>query len=97
MDISIACGKIERFIETIFPSQTAKTLSAENGAPVAAVEGQAAAPVVPLTAEEQAAKKKDEAANKMDMLIVFGAVGASLLLVSLVMVSYNNLLRVDPD
>ena len=95
MDISIACGKIERFIETIFPSQTAKTLSAENGAPVAAAQGQAAAPVVPLTAEEQAAKKKDEAANKMDMLIVFGAVGASLLLVSLVMVSLNKIFNMS--
>jgi farnesyl-diphosphate farnesyltransferase len=95
MDISIACGKIERFIETIFPSQTAKTLSAANGAPVEAAQSQAAAPVVPLTAEEQAAKKKDEAANKMDMLVVFGAVGASLLLVSLVMVSQNDLSHIS--
>ena len=88
MEISIACGKIERFIETIFPSQTAKTLSGENAAAVPAAGNQAAAPV-PLTAEEQEAKRKDEAANKMDMLVVFGAVGASLLLMSIVMVSFQ--------
>jgi farnesyl-diphosphate farnesyltransferase len=88
MDISIACGKIERFIETIFPTQTAKTLTGEDPSAAAVAQGQAAPPVA-LTAEEQAAKKKEESANKMDMLIVFGAVGASLLLVSFVMVSHN--------
>jgi farnesyl-diphosphate farnesyltransferase len=83
MDISIACGKIERFIETIFPTQTARTLAGENPPAAAA---QATAPAA-LTPEEQEAKRRDESANKMDMLIVFGAVGASLLLVSFVMVS----------
>jgi farnesyl-diphosphate farnesyltransferase len=86
MDISIACGKIERFIETIFPTQTARTLAGENPAAPAAATTQAAVPVT-LTPEEQEAKRRDESANKMDMLIVFGAVGASLLLVSFVMVS----------
>lgn len=86
MDISIACGKIERFIETIFPTQTARTLAAGDPAPSAVAQGQAAPPV-PLTAEEEAEKKKRESADKMDMLIIFGAVGASLLVVSLAMVS----------
>jgi farnesyl-diphosphate farnesyltransferase len=85
MDISIACGKIERFIETIFPTQTARTLAAENPPAAAA---QAAAPAT-LTPEEQEAKRREDSANKMDMLIVFGAVGASLLLVSFVMVSQH--------
>ena len=83
MDISIACGKIERFIETIFPTQTARTLAGENPPAAAA----AAAAPAPLTPEEQEAKRKEDSANRMDMLIVFGAVGASLLLVSFVMVS----------
>lgn len=86
MDISIACGKIERFIETIFPTQTARTLASGDPAPSAVAQGQAAPPV-PLTAEEEAEKKKRESADKMDMLIIFGAVGASLLVVSLAMVS----------
>ncbi|KAL1582564.1 hypothetical protein WHR41_08715 [Cladosporium halotolerans] len=80
LEISIACGKIERFIETIFPTQTARTLPDAGSPPPADV----VAPVV-LTPEEQEKKKQEDAANRRDMLIVFGAVGASLLLVSAVM------------
>lgn len=83
LEISIACGKIERFIETIFPTQTARTLPDAGSPPPADV----VAPVV-LTPEEQEKKKQEDAANRRDMLIVFGAVGASLLLVSAVMVSH---------
>lgn len=91
MDISIACGKIERFIETIFPTQTARTLTSGDPAPAAVAQGEAAP--VPLTAEQEAEKKKRESADKMDLLIIFAAVGASLLLVSCVMVSFKRTLH----
>lgn len=88
LDISIACGKIERFIETIFPSQTARTLT-EGGPSPAAVASSPAPPPAPETPEEEAKRKEDERQNRMDMLIVIGSVGASLLFVSSIMVSCN--------
>ncbi|KAK5701475.1 bifunctional farnesyl-diphosphate farnesyltransferase/squalene synthase [Elasticomyces elasticus] len=75
LDISIACGKIERFIEGIFPSQTALTLS--NGEQ--RVPGVAAVGEKVLTAEEAEKKKKEDAEAKWDvfyiMLAVFGTLG----------------------
>ncbi|KAK3711677.1 bifunctional farnesyl-diphosphate farnesyltransferase/squalene synthase [Vermiconidia calcicola] len=71
LDISIACGKIERFIESVFPSQTARTLKVEQG-------GQAAQAEDP---EKAAQRKREETEAKWDMIYIVGAVMFTLTLI----------------
>lgn len=67
LEISVACGKIERFIETIFPSQTPRTL------PPGATQ------TVAVDSEAEAKQKAEDAEAKQDiiylMLAVFGTLG----------------------
>ncbi|KAH9825633.1 putative squalene synthase [Teratosphaeria destructans] len=73
LDISIACGKIERFIETIFPTQTPRTLPAGQQTAVAART---------LTPEEQAKKDKEEAETKQEMFYIMAAVFITLFFIT---------------
>lgn len=67
LDISVACAKIEKFIETIFPSQTPRTLPP------------GVAQTVAVDSEAEAKQKADDAEAKQDvvylMLAVFGTLG----------------------
>lgn len=79
LDISIACGKIERFIESIFPTQTARTLPAgttSNGAPIEK----------PVDSEAVARKKKEDYEAKWDVIYITLAVFCTLGLISVCMV-----------
>ncbi|KAK3116697.1 bifunctional farnesyl-diphosphate farnesyltransferase/squalene synthase [Teratosphaeriaceae sp. CCFEE 6253] len=82
LDISIACGKIERFIESIFPTQTARSLPAgENGVvPAVAAQGAKA-----LTPEEEAKKAREESEAKWDMVYITAAVFGTLIFISALM------------
>ncbi|KAH0565375.1 Delta(24)-sterol C-methyltransferase [Trichoglossum hirsutum] len=71
LDISIACGKIEQFIESIFPSQDPKAIAQARGKPVSA---------------EDAEKAKNDAAARKEMLYLLLAVVGTLLLISFIMV-----------
>ena len=79
LDISIACGKIEKFIETIFPTQTARTLPPDQG-------GQPVAQT-PEDAEKAAKQKQEEAENRKDMMMIMGAVIFTLTIIAGSMVS----------
>ncbi|KAF2085096.1 farnesyl-diphosphate farnesyltransferase [Saccharata proteae CBS 121410] len=73
LKISVACGKIEQFVESIFPSQTAtQKVVAEVGRPV-------------KTPEQEREEAEQAREQRQDMLYVGIAVGATLLLVSLFM------------
>jgi farnesyl-diphosphate farnesyltransferase len=72
LEISIACAKIEKFIEGIFPSQKPRTL------PAGAVDADSS---------EEALKKQEEAEAKKDMMYIMLAVGATLLVITISMVS----------
>lgn len=74
LDISIACAKIERFIETIFPTQTPRTLP--PGA-----QGKA------LDPEAAAKRAAEESEAKWDVIYLLGAVFVTLGLISVAMVS----------
>ena len=78
LDISIACANIEKFIESIFPTQTARTLPKEQGGPAE-----------PLDPGKEAKRKQDEYENKWDMIYIFAAVFATLAVISGSMVSQN--------
>ncbi|KAK3675225.1 bifunctional farnesyl-diphosphate farnesyltransferase/squalene synthase [Recurvomyces mirabilis] len=78
LEISIACGKIERWIESVFPTQTARTLQA--GAIAKGADGKA------LTPEQEAKKKHDDAEAKKDVMMIMIAVFATLAFISLLMV-----------
>ncbi|KAF2022241.1 farnesyl-diphosphate farnesyltransferase [Aaosphaeria arxii CBS 175.79] len=67
LKISIACGKIEQFIESIFPSQKKP-------------EGAAGVPV--MTAEEAAKKKAEEQEAKWDMIYMIMAVVITLVVIT---------------
>ncbi|KAK1049082.1 bifunctional farnesyl-diphosphate farnesyltransferase/squalene synthase [Friedmanniomyces endolithicus] len=86
LDISIACGKIERFIESIFPSQTAKSLPAGTNANGAVVPAVAAPGQKALTSEEEAKKKQEEIEAKWDMYYMMLAVFGTLGLISCLMI-----------
>ncbi|KAF2765688.1 ERG9, squalene synthase [Teratosphaeria nubilosa] len=73
LDISIACGKIERFIENIFPTQTPRTLRAGQQTAVAAKT---------LTPEEQAKKDKEDAETKQEMFYIMAAVFITLFFIT---------------
>ncbi|KAK4545489.1 Delta(24)-sterol C-methyltransferase [Oleoguttula mirabilis] len=80
LEISIACGKIERFIETIFPTQTAKTLSAGSSATSTAVAGR------PPLSEAEAEKRKEDEEAKWDVIYIMVAVFGTLGLISILMI-----------
>ncbi|KAK5130791.1 Delta(24)-sterol C-methyltransferase [Meristemomyces frigidus] len=80
LEISIACGKIERFIESIFPTQTARTLA--PGASSSAVTSEKAQ----LSEAEEARKKKEEAEAKRDMIYIMIAVFATLAFITAAMI-----------
>ncbi|KAF2210965.1 hypothetical protein CERZMDRAFT_99136 [Cercospora zeae-maydis SCOH1-5] len=75
LEISVACGKIEKFIETIFPTQTPRTLPAGSGG--ATVVGSA----------EEARRKEEEAEAKKDVFFMILAIVATLGVVSICMVA----------
>ncbi|KAK5110913.1 Delta(24)-sterol C-methyltransferase [Meristemomyces frigidus] len=82
LDISIACGKIERFIEGVFPTQTARTMDRGSAAAGAlTVPGEKA-----LTPEEQAKREKDDKEAKQDVMYIMIAVFATLAVISLLMI-----------
>lgn len=81
LEISIACGKIEKFIETIFPTQTARTL------PAGGVPG--STQTVAVDSAEEARRKQEEAEAKKDVFYLVLAVIATLSFVSVCMVSDN--------
>ena len=85
LEISIACGKIEKFIETIFPTQTARTL------PAGGVPG--STQTVAVDSAEEARRKQEEAEAKKDVFYLVLAVIATLSFVSVCMVSDNNSTR----
>lgn len=87
LEISIACGRIEQFIESVFPTQTAGTVAAGQGASgrQAVEAAQRADNVDP---EAEAKKKEDEALGKNEMFLVMGAMVFTLVLVSIIMVGF---------
>ncbi|KAI7413262.1 putative farnesyl-diphosphate farnesyltransferase, partial [Hortaea werneckii] len=83
LDISIACGNIERFIETIFPTQTARTLPQGEG------QADAATPAVAQeykSPEEIEREKKASQEARRDIFFVMFAVFITLSLVSVCMI-----------
>jgi farnesyl-diphosphate farnesyltransferase len=78
LDISIACANIERFIETIFPTQTPRTLPA--GAQAAAEEDP----------ETVAKRKQLEEEAKWDFIYIIIAVLGTLFVLSATMVSWQS-------
>jgi farnesyl-diphosphate farnesyltransferase len=81
LDISIACANIERFIETIFPTQTPRTLPA--GAQAAAEEDP----------ETVAKRKKLEEEAKWDFIYIIIAVLGTLFVLSATMVRWQSSLN----
>ncbi|KAF2173148.1 hypothetical protein M409DRAFT_62743 [Zasmidium cellare ATCC 36951] len=74
LEISIACGKIERFIEGIFPTQTPRVL------PPGAEQ------TVAQDSAEEARRKADEAEAKKDVLYIGLAIAVTLAIISVVMI-----------
>ncbi|KAH0365607.1 ERG9, squalene synthase, partial [Aureobasidium melanogenum] len=80
LEISLACGKIEQFIESIFPTQTAATY--RQGAPAPApVDAKGTA----LTPEQQEAQKKQQAQDKEEFFYIMLAVGGTLFVITAIM------------
>ncbi|KAF2486696.1 ERG9, squalene synthase [Neohortaea acidophila] len=69
LDISIACGQIEKFIETIFPTQTPRTLAAGATAPA------------DETQEERVKREKAESEAKWDTIYMLLAVATTLFII----------------
>lgn len=85
LEISIACGRIEQFIESVFPSQTAKTVTEGQGASGReAVE--ATVQQANVDPDEEERKRKAAEADKIETYYVMGAVLFTLLLVSAIMI-----------
>ena len=80
LDISIACAKIEQFIEGIFPTQTARTLPQSTGEQAVSRPGE--------TAEQKAKREKQEYEAKWDVIYIMLAVVVMILSISVTMVSY---------
>ncbi|CZT24537.1 probable squalene synthetase [Ramularia collo-cygni] len=74
LEISVACGKIERFIETIFPSQTPRTL------PPGATQ------TVAVDSEAEAKQKADDAEAKQDVIYLMLAVFGTLSVITAAMI-----------
>jgi farnesyl-diphosphate farnesyltransferase len=86
LDISIACAKIEQFIETIFPTQTPRTLPPQEGA-AAGAQGQT---VVGRSAEDEEKRKKREREAyeaRWDVIYIMLATMGTLFILTGVMVS----------
>lgn len=79
LEISIACGNIERFIESIFPTQSARTLKP------------APEPVDPAVA---AREKKEAEDSKKDIMYIMLAVGLTLAFVTFTMVRFYKTERI---
>lgn len=93
LDISIACGKIEKFIEGIFPTQTARTLpTGTTGATATAVAGQP-----PVSEADAARRKKEDEEAKWDTIYIMIAVFVTLGFISLCMVRLRSLLSIYGD
>ncbi|KAK5163003.1 bifunctional farnesyl-diphosphate farnesyltransferase/squalene synthase [Saxophila tyrrhenica] len=71
LDISIACANIEKFIESIFPTQTARTLPKSGEQRPTAVD--------PETEER---RKREEAESRQDMIYIMLAVVTTLVIIS---------------
>lgn len=84
LEISIACGKIERFIESVFPTQTARTLQSGGPSPAAVARASGRPPLSP---EEEEKRRKDDEEAKWDMIYIMAAVFATLGLITFAMVS----------
>lgn len=82
LDISIACAKIEQFIEGVFPTQTARTLPGQEG-------GQAAVQQPPEDPEKKAKREKEEYEAKWDVIYIMIATLITLLVITGLMVSHN--------
>jgi farnesyl-diphosphate farnesyltransferase len=67
LKISMACGKIEKFIETIFPSQNAEEANRR-------VQG--------VLSEEQLKKREEDAENKSDVYFMMALMGCIVLFVA---------------
>ncbi|KAK6429844.1 bifunctional farnesyl-diphosphate farnesyltransferase/squalene synthase [Oleoguttula sp. CCFEE 5521] len=93
LDISIACGKIERFIESVFPTQNAKSLRQEPEPPARTEVGEPNevretgwVMKPPLTPEEAEKKRKEDLEAKWDVIYIIAAVFATLFVISGVMI-----------
>ena len=71
LKISIACGKIEKFVESLFPSQSPDALVKKQGA-------------APVKSEKEIEAEKE---TRQDMWILMVAVVAFMALISMIMVS----------
>lgn len=76
LDISIACGQIEKFIETIFPTQTPRTLAAGATAPADETEA------------ERVKREKAESEAKWDTIYMLLAVATTLFIICSAMVCH---------
>jgi farnesyl-diphosphate farnesyltransferase len=85
LDISIACGQIEKFIESIFPTQTARTLPPGEG-------GQVVGPP-PEDPEKAAKRKQQEHEARWDLIYIMTAVLFTIGLIAGLMVSHPHLKR----
>lgn len=72
LDISIACANIEKFIETIFPTQTARTLPQVPAAAAQPTE----------SAEQKQKREKQAEEDKWDMIYMMSAVIAIIIFVA---------------
>ncbi|KAF7114052.1 hypothetical protein CNMCM5793_007032 [Aspergillus hiratsukae] len=73
LQIGIACGKIEKFIETIFPSQSAEEANRR---------------VLGQKSEAEQEKAKLEAETRKDVLFMMALMGVIVLFVSIVMIGF---------
>ena len=80
LDISIACAKIEQFIESIFPTQTARTLPPQEG-------GQTVVAPPQEDPEKKAKREREEYEAKWDMIYIMLATFATLFVITASMVS----------
>ena len=82
LDISIACARIEKFIESIFPTQTARTMATSEG-------GQTVVGSPEEDPEKVAKKKQEDYEAKWDVIYIMSAVMVTLGIISGSMVSIS--------
>ncbi|EYE94773.1 bifunctional farnesyl-diphosphate farnesyltransferase/squalene synthase [Aspergillus ruber CBS 135680] len=73
LKISLVCGRIEKFAETIFPSQSAE---------------EAQRRLTNTVTEEEAQKAKEEAEARQDVYFIMGLMGVVVLIVALTMTGF---------
>lgn len=76
LEISIACAKIEQFIESIFPTQTPRTLPADTATTTSTA----------LSPEDEARKRRESAESRTEIMYIMIAVVGTLGLVTVLMV-----------